>query len=305
MVVDETVSPPPSESGGADEAIEDFGDGKTVFRFKRLKDRNPGEAWIQMYYGPSKAGKTYYAGTAGPRTLFINIGEGLETLMAPAFTSRYPESKGMIVVDIRDTDEKIDAFDMTTDAIDHALLKFPDKFDNIILDEATAFRKFALNKAMDLNTSQRTTTTRKSRSEEYVKAEIGDFGVEMDMVEWFLGEYIPKFKEAGKNFLMLAHERQIFSKPAKIGDEPTLKRVLPGFTGKTFPDKVPSFFDDVWRAEVVGSGTNVVYRARTAGNEQEMGGARHGGIFNVVEPDPNFLKMLNRIKAAQPLPKRR
>lgn len=277
----------------------EFGDPSIGFVFKRLKDRTPGEAWIIMVYGASKSGKTYFAGTAGKRTLFINIGEGLATLESPAFTSRYPDSANMIVVDVRDHSGIADGFDKVTTVIDHALAHFPNEFDTVVLDEATAFRKFALNKAMDLNSAQRS-TVRGSRKNDYVKAEIGDYGIEMDMIEWFLGEYIPIFKKEGKNFLMIAHERQVYGKPAKMGDEPPLKRILPGFTGKTFPDKVPAFFDDVWRSEVVGK-VNKVYRMRTAGDEMEMGGSRHGGVFAVTETDPNFLKMINRIKSSSNL----
>jgi hypothetical protein len=298
----------PTELAGNVELVKDeFGD-KVPVVFKRLHTYKPGEAWILMYYAQSKAGKTFFAGTAGPRTLYINIGDGIETLMAPAFTTRYPDAKDMIIVDIRETNPQgvAEAFDRVCDAIDYALANFPDKFDTVVLDEATAFRKYAMNKATELNTEARTRgAARAKRTEDFVKPDIGDYGTEMQMIEWFLGTYIPKFKEVNKNFIMLAHERQVFAKPGKIGDEPVLKKIQPGFTGKTFPDTVPAYFDDVWHGEVVGGGNNVVYRARTAGDEGEVGGSRHGGIFSIVEPDPNFLKMLARIKAAQPLPTRR
>lgn len=289
-----------SDLQGKDEPIKnnEFGDESIRFKFKRLNERKPGESWILMVYGASKSGKTYFAGTAGPRTLFINIGDGLETLLSPAFTSRYPDSSKMVTVDIRDSESISDAFDKTCEAIDYAFEKFPNEFDTIVLDEATAFRKYALNKAMDLNSAQRQ-KIRVSRKKEYVKAEIGDYGIEMDMIEWFLGEYVPIFKKEGKNFLMLAHERQVYGKPAKMGDEPPLKKIVPGFTGKTFPDKVPAYFDDVFRMECVGK-VNKVYRLRTSGDEAEMGGSRHGGIFKTLEPDPNFQEMLARIKLSHP-----
>jgi hypothetical protein len=297
---------PKDGSFGFDEQVVKNGD-KTLFRFKRLGEYKPGESWILLYYGPSKAGKTYFAGTAGARTLFINIGDGLETLLSPAFTSRYPEAKDMIVVDIRELNPEgfAEAFDLVGDAIHYALKNFPDKFDVVVLDEATAFRKYAMNKSMELNTEARKKgTARDKRTEDFVKPDIGDYGTEMQMIEWFLGTYIPILKEHKKHFIMLAHERQTFSKAPKIGDDPVLKRVLPGFTGKTFPDQIPQYFDDVFHAEVVGGGTNVAYRVRTAGSEAEIGGARHGGIFSTVETDPNYLKMLDRIKRAQALPRR-
>jgi hypothetical protein len=301
MKDDESIPPKPSEIGGVDEPV-DFKDQSVLFKFKRLKDRQPGQAWISLLYGASKTGKTYFAGTAGARTLLINIGNGIDTLLSPAFTSKYPKSAEMIVVDVREENPKgmAEAFDFVTDTINHALKHFPDSFDTIILDEATALRTFALNKAMELNTGARR-VKRENRIEEYVKAELGDYGEEMSMINWFLGQYIPKFKEANKHFLMLAHERQIFSKPERQGDEATLARVLPGFTGKTFPDQVPAFFDDVFRSEVLMDGSgNAVYQIRTAGNNSIVGGTRHGGIFNTLETNPNFLEMLNRIQLAKP-----
>jgi hypothetical protein len=290
--------------GNVELVTSEFGD-KMPFVFKRLGEYEPGQSWILLYYGPSKTGKTYFAGTAGARTLFINVGDGIETLMAPAFVNRYRDaSREMIMVDIRETNPQgiAEAFDRMCDAVAYALKKFPDKFDTIVLDEATALRKYAMNKATELNTGARkNSATRAKRTEAFMEPDIGDYKTEMQMIEWFLGNFTPQFKEAGKNFLMLAHERQVFQKASTIGGEQTLKKIQPGFTGKTFPDTVPAYFDDVWHSEVVGGGTNVVYRARTAGSEMEVGGARHGGIFSTVELDPNFLKMLERIKQSNNL----
>lgn len=296
----EIPAPQPSDVGGTDE----FVDKDTRFKFKRLTDLTPGASWILLIYGPSKAGKTYFAGTSGPRTLYINTGEGIDTLMSPAFTSRYPERRNMIVVDIREQDPNgvPQAFDMVTDVIDHAMKHFPEKFDTVVLDDATFTRSFAMNKAVELNSSLRTKGAKRANPrEEYVKVDIGDYGEEMKMIEWFLSQYVPVFKGAQKHFICLAHERQIFAKPGNIGDEPVLKRIVPAFTGKTFPDKVPAYFDDVMHAEQISDASgNTTYRMRTAGNDMEMAGVRHGGVFGTVEPNPDFLKMLAKIKAAQP-----
>lgn len=271
-------------------------------RFKRLKDRERGDSWILLLYGPSKSGKTFFAGTAGPRTFFINIGDGLTTLQSPAFTSRYPKSADMITVDIRETGDDATAFEAVFTAIDDGLTKFSGEWDTLVIDEATALRKFAMNKSMELNTAARTRGHRGSRLEKFVLPEIGDYGVEMQMIEWFLGQLIPILKQERKNLILIAHERQIYGKPAKIGDEPPLKKIVPGFTGKTFPDKVPAFFDDVWRSEVVGGEGNQVYRIRTGGTEARMGGSRNGGIFAIEEKNPNFLAMLERIRNSVAIP---
>jgi hypothetical protein len=268
----------------------------TYFKFKRLRDRPKGEAWILLPYGRSKAGKTFFAGTAGPRTLFVNIGEGIETLQSPAFTRVCPDAKDMIVVDIRENHPEgtAHAFDLTIKAINNAFNRLENQFDTVVLDEATAFRRFATNRAMVIN--KRTGEQRPSRVKQFVKTDIDDYGLEMQMTEWFLGQMIPFFKERGKNFIMLAHERLIYGKPPSIGAEAPLIKIVPGFTGKAFPDTVPAYFDDVWYMEAVGSGSNIVYRATTAGSAKNPAGSRHGGIFETVEQNPNFLKMLEWIK---------
>lgn len=279
------------------------------FQFKRLEERVPGESWLLLYYGASGTGKTYFCGTAGPRTLFINIGQGIETLQSPAFTLRYPDAKKMITVDIT---EKIDesgvivaaeAFDLITDVIDYGLKNFPEEFDTIVIDDATYMRRAALNRAYQINAGIRTNpNARNVQLNEFTYPEIQDYGREMQMIEWFLITYLPKFKAMKKNLIMTAHERNVYGKPPKIGEPAPLLKTVAGFTGKTFPDQIPAYFDDVFRAEVVGGGSNVVYRARTAGDEVSAGKSRHGGIFQTVEPDPNYQRFLERIKKNEPHP---
>lgn len=259
-------------------------------RISTLEEVKPGESWLLLLYGESKSGKTYFAGTCGPRTLYLNVGEGIETLKNPAFTSRYPDTGKMLTVQFPLSDT-VETFERITRTIGYFLENRADEFDTIVLDEATAFRKHALDQATTLNGSARG----RNRKDKFIQTELGDYKIEMDMIEWFLGEFTPQFKARKKHFVMLAHERQLFNKPAKQGDEQTLKKILPGFTGKTFPDKVPAYFDDVWHAEAVGKNPRV-YRIQTAGSEKLLAGSRHGGIFAPEETDPNFLKMLERIK---------
>lgn len=272
--------------------------------FKRLGDRKPGQSWILLIYGASGTGKTWFCGTAGEKTLFLNIGNGMETLSSPLFLSKYPSAKDIIYVDItaRMAGEVAadKAFDIITDAIDVALAKHADKFDTIVLDDATYLRKMAMNKAMTLNTAARTNKTgRYDPTESFVSADVQDYKVEMNMIEWFLATYTPKLREANKHFVMTAHERMTFGKAPKIGDDAPLLRVMPGFTGKTFPDVIPAYFDDVFRTEVVGSEMNRVYRFSTAGNEMQSGKSRHAGVFENVEKSPEFRKLLARIQNAQ------
>lgn len=271
-----------------------------ISKITPLSERKRGESEILLYYGPSGSGKTFFCGTAGPQLLFINIGHGQETLLSPHFTKRYPSAKDMLIVDVNESLTISTAFDEVTDIIDTAMKFKRDRFDTIALDDATFLRRSAMNKAIELNT--RKAREGKKPTEEYIKPDPGDYGVEMQIVEWFLATYIPIFKQEGINFIMTAHERHIYKKGGDSRDsfnqEPVLAKVLPGFTGKTFPDQVPAYFDDVFHSEVVGGQGNQFYRCQTVGSEVDRRKSRHGGIFEGTIVNPNFRKMLTQIREA-------
>lgn len=274
---------------------------KSKFRFKRAKNYPKGEAWIKLLYGASKTGKTYYAGTAGPKTFFINLGFGFETLKMPAFTARY-NIDDMIVFDLLQEDfgEPNKAFDHMCKGLDYAIAHHRHEIENIVLDEATALRRSLLVSAMTINNkmSSGNRSNRPNRGDDYARADVDDYMIEMDQLKWFLETYIPIFKEEKLNFLMLAHQRQIFGKPAKIGEQGALEKTLPGFTGQKFPDDVPAFFDDVWYSETKLVAGKSIYFHRTGGSGMRVGGSRHGGLFKPEEEDPNFQRFLQRIRDA-------
>src|SRR5207302_11158979 len=60
--------------------------------FAKLSETKPGESVIMMDYGSSGSGKTEFHGTGGSRAFIIDTGDGLETLRAPGFHSRHPNS---------------------------------------------------------------------------------------------------------------------------------------------------------------------------------------------------------------------
>lgn len=273
------------------------------FQFYQLEERPAATDTLSiLLYGGAKTGKTFFAGTTGDRTLYIDTGRGLLTLKSPKFKEMLKGNFNPIVAEVReDTNEERlvtvpKAFDEVCDAIDEGLEKFPEKFDTVVLDDATALRKFAIHKALSINLEEKRsqTATKKRR---VVLPAIQDFGTEMAYVEWFMYQYDEILRKAGKHFIVLAHERHIFAKKDKVGDPDVVQMTRPGFTGKTFPDDIMAIFDFVWHTEKVGSGNNATYRIRTSGDENTRGGSRFGGLFSDVEPNPNFQKMLQRIKA--------
>lgn len=277
-----------------------------VPEFKFLHELEKGDAETFLIYGASGSGKTWFSGTAGERTLIIDNGNGIATLQSPLFQRNVGGSP--IVVSLaerlgpRGVFDTALVFDAICDTIDYALEKFGDKFDTVVVDDATQLRKGALNKGLEINQATGKSQTIKQSKEKYdiVSPAVQDYGIEMNLVEQFIGGYTSILKEAGKHFILNAHERLTYKKGDKIGDPAVLAKTSPGFTGQTFPDNVPAYFDNVWYFQVVGSGSNRVWRATTQGHESLIAKTRMGGIFETVEPNPNFLKVIQRIRESSP-----
>lgn len=273
-------------------------------KFERLADIPKSETVSTLYYGGSGVGKTFFLGTAGDRSLLIDCGVGpLDTLKSLTFKEKVGSSP--IVVRLR---EKLDsngvplgkAFDELCRIIDYSLENLSDDFDNVLIDNATAIRRFAMIRGLSISKDLGRSKTKDTVLASYkmVIPAIQDYGMEMSMIEWFITTYIDILKAEGKNFILTAHQRLTYLKGDRIGDAPVLEKIRPGFTGQTFPDDVPALFDEVWYAERVGSGAGAVFRCKTQGDEQIIAKTSHGaGTLAVIEQDPNFLKMLERMRS--------
>ncbi len=273
----------------------------TVPEFKRLEDLEAVETQTILVYGSSGTGKTRLAGTLGNRTLIINNGDGISTLQSPAF-KRDIKSNPIVItlaekLGSRGMFESAQVFDAVCDTIDHALEKFPQEFDHIVVDDATQLRRGALNKGLEFNKGSGKSKTLDQREKyDMIVPAVQDYGIEMNLIEQFIASYTSICKQAKKNFILNAHERVTYQKGDKIGDQPTILKILPGFTGQTFPDTVPNYFDNVWRMEVLGAGSNRVWRATTQGTEKITAKTRVSGVLQTVEDKPNLTVMLEKIQ---------
>lgn len=260
------------------------------------------EAVTILLYGPSGSGKTYLAGTCGEDSVLVNTGKGIETLLAPAFTQRYKQGK---VVDISEDMSKgymanVTAFDTVRRVLDDLLTK---PYKCVILDDCTALRRFAMGKGLSLNSDTgKSTSLASSKKWKMPLPAVQDYGVEMGLIRSFLADYTEAFKDAKKHFIMIAHERleYIKNKGDGIGLTPTLRKILPGFTGQTFPDDVPAYFDCVWHSEVKRSGKSI-YQIRTSGDAILTAKTRQGGILEEVIIDPNMQSIIGRLQSGKPL----
>ncbi len=278
--------------------------------FQTLDEMKPHESVTLLLYGGSATGKTWFVATAGPRTLIINIGDGLATIQSQVVKKKFYQDGMPIVATIHEERDPTTgmfltatALDQVMRAIDWAMDKFPDRFDTIAVDDATQLRSFAMNKGLELNQDfDRSKTLEKARKEKnfgaFVPA-IQDYGAEMDLIELFIAETMTLCKKEKKHFILTAHERHTY-KPMKdmsgkkIGEE--LDKIRPGFTGKTFPDDITNYFDLVWRMEALQTGQGPVHRAQTADSKGIKAKSRYPGVFSALETYPNFLSIVERIK---------
>jgi len=283
------------------------------FEIKNLSDLQPAESLTILLYGQFGSGKTQFIGSAGSRTLIINIGSGIDTLHGKTFKDKNPNVDPLIITINETLDENgqfdtAEAFDAVTDAIDFALKNHHDKFDTIAIDDITALRGFAMNKGLELNQKTKKSQTNAQRKDYGATLPaVQDYGTEMSLIEWFIKTYTNLCKREKKHLIMTAHERQQFKKADKIGEQPSLFKIRPGFTGQTFPDDMCAHFDFVWHAEIAGGGGQIVYRVRTVGDEVISARTRYGGIFDLLEKDLSFSKVLSKIQtytlSQKPVPK--
>lgn len=271
------------------------------FEFYRFNDKLPSHGTLSLLvFGGSGCGKTFFAGTAGSRTLYVDCGNGTLTLDSPLFRSKVRDFNPLMlkITENMEADRSVsrpEGFDHVCDGIDEALEKHSSEFDTVVLDDLTAMQKFAIHKALTTNNEEgRSRTATKKRK--VILPAMQDYGTEMSMINWFLFQYIDILKEAGKHFIVLAHDRYTFKKKDKVMDPDVVDSIRPKVTGKAFPDEVMAPFDFVWHAEKAGSGKDAVYRFRIYGDEEVRGKTRFGGVFDSLEMNPNFLKMVERIR---------
>lgn len=282
---------------------------KLGITFESLDQQEQDRYVSLLYYGGNGSGKTMFVASAGPRTLIINIGNGLVTINNPQIKAKY-YSEGMpIVSTIREERDMktgmfkaAEAFVKVRTAIIFALTHFPDKFDTIAVDDASQLKAFAMNKGLEMNEDLgKSQSLKNSRKQEALSVAIQDYGQEMSLVEQFVAETIDLCKSKRKHFILTAHVRETFKKMKDaqgrvIGEE--VDKVRPSFTGRTAPDDVARHFDLVWFADVLSANPADVYRVRTGNSKMINSKSRYPGVFDEHELFPNFLDAVKRIHSS-------
>jgi len=280
-------------------------------KMERLSELPRSPAMSLLYYGGSGVGKTFFCGTAGDRSIYLDCGVGpLETMQSLVFKEKVGTNP--IIIKLREQFgdnrlPKAEAFETLWRLYDWILDNRLDDIDTICTDNALALRTWARNAGMkwnQANNKSQTWSEMQVSKNPVLAPKIQDFGREMNMIAWLFETYTGLFKDAGKNFIVTAHVRETWVKGENIGDPKKLIAIRPGFTGETFPDDVPALFDEVWYAVRAGGGDKATYRMKPYGDEIEFGKTSHGaGTLRNQEDNPNFLSILERIRKNAPQPK--
>lgn len=260
---------------------------------KRLNEIPKAESINALGYGPAGVGKTAFAATAGDRQLFINNGMGLETLY------KFKVNPLVATVGFDDIQDTAVMYDKIKDIIDNALDKNSSDFDTIVIDDGTAFKKSSMHKAIEMNQQTKNTKSlEKSKKYDVPVPDVNDYGAEMALTESFISQTCAICKQEKKNFILLAHERLTF-KSGKVGEQPSLIKQTPFFTGvDKSPDYITGYFDWVLHFSTLGGGANRVYRCRTEGDSVLTAKVRNN-TFPEIVVSPNFLKMLEQHRNAK------
>ena len=280
---------------------------------KRVSDLVDIPTLSAMIYGQKGCGKTAFAATAGDRTVFVFVGSGIsgvKTLKSPWFKDTFGTNPFIEeiheVLDEKRMPVRATLFDQITRKVDWWLDNRIDDWDTMVLDDIANTRKAAMFKGFEIN-AQAGLSKAWSNTEKYSipMSGIQDFGTEMKVMQWLIESYVEIFESAGKNFLVLAHERYTFSKSKNskgdviIGDKDIVDKIRPGFVGKTMPDDITANFDEVWHLTKIGTGDSGIVKLDCYGDGQILASTRHAGIFKPFESNPNFKEMMERVRKAQ------
>lgn len=265
-----------------------------------------------LVYGAKGCGKTWFAGTAGDRNLFITVGNsisGLKTLRSPLFKEKVGADPFVVelheILNEKRMPEKATLLDQVCDTIDWWLENRTDEFDTVTIDDATNTRRAAMFKGFEINqAAELSEGWAKTARYSIPMPGIQDYGQEMKIMQWFVDTYLEILAVHKKNFLFLAHERYTYKKQLNakgnpiVGAADIIDKIRPAFVGKALPDDITVNFDEVWHIEKKGLADSQVPILDCYGDNQILASTRHAGIMKPMEPRPNFLEFLERIKKA-------
>lgn len=254
-----------------------------------------------LIYGPSRSGKTHLEGTLGSRNLIVNIGQGISTILSTGFKKLHPNVDPYIETIYEEAiPKKASGYDSVCLMIDKYLAEKSEEIDAITIDDLTALRRFGMMKGAESNDKYGLSESWTKMQRDKLKITTQqDYNAEMNLMEQFIVGTMDLCRLHKKHLVLSAHDRYVYGKPSRKGDEAPLIKVLPGFTGKTHPDQLTGLFDCVFRLECLGAGIGRKYFAYTIGDEKRQAGSRWSGLFPERWENPDLLKAIEAIKTGK------
>lgn len=276
---------------------------------KPLDDSIIGEYEKFLLYGAPGAGKTFISLTGPPPTYVICFGGAneLKTARSIDFRNKYPELEGELFFDhtveelgIRGHFVAATAYDQACDLIDEALRQEEAgdfQFNTLVIDSATGLRRYAMNKAMEVNYERAgakdKTALARYRDHNIIIPGDNDYMSEMSLTMQFM-EWVFNLN---KNVVVVTHEHQTkkFNRETRVV---VVEGIKPLFTGN-HREYLPAIFDNVWRITPIPNSRGLVGEAQLVGDDKTYAKTRMGGVLGATLRDPNLRDVIAKFRAAE------
>lgn len=247
-------------------------------------------------------GATFFAGTAGDRSVIFTDLNGIVTLRNPVFLKETNNADPYVEVILQDEDpEKALAYKDMINKINFWFdPKNIDLFDTIIFDDADFLNASAMNHAVMVNAdTDKSKTKSKIGKYSFILPVIQDFGTQMSLVEAFIQKLASLCRVYGKNLIFNAHEKMLFRKDPRTKEDILIK-IAANFTGRAAPEAISSYFDLVLRITRVGKGDSFVKKFQCHPDDIVSAKDRYS-VFKTYEEKLTFPIIQKRIKDRLPV----
>lgn len=257
-------------------------------------------AFNMLVYGDAGTGKTYFAGTFGSDTLYINIGAGIITLRSPHFVNKHGIWDPFLFTPVKPEDDltgpiknrsvAVQVRDFIEDHIED------DRIKTLIIDDATSLQNIFMLQALDYNwINKKSQTKAELKTHKAVIPAIQDWGTQMSFIESFIITFTELCASLNKNFIVLAHAKYFTKPPDKPTGNEIITSIKPNFTGDK--NRISGYFDMVWYSTVVGAADQAKYRMTTSRTEIIEAKTRWGGLFPLLYDNPTYEDIKKKITA--------
>lgn len=273
----------------------------------KLSESEVGRTFIGAIYGDPGVGKSeFLASVNTDRAVFFTDQNGIRTVRNARVRALYPKFDPFIeVVQMDKSLEDIKGFNQMKGQAEAWFT--PDnltKWDWLLIDDMTLLRKLAgLQAIKDLQGQGSNTLAKLSKDGKGLKRDIPkfakqDMGREITLVDFFFDDLAGACRSHGKNLLIAAHERAVYSKSGEDKDE-VLKAICPNVIGKAAPKALLNTFDFVFRITRSGKGESISLDFQCHPTDI-IAAKDRDYVFKAHETNLTMAKVLDRIAKGVP-----